>query len=267
MRLTTSAFLFCLASVASSGRAESPPAAGPVQGPVAVSSTSGIDDYIQGLMQKRHIPGVSIAVVRDGKVILAKGYGVANVELSVPATERTVYQLASVTKMFTATAIMMLVAEGKLKLDDRITERLSDLPAAWRDVTVRHLLNHTSGIKSYTSVKDFHKTSRKDYDRRELLALVTKVPLEFAPGEKWSYCNTGYFLLGMLIEKVSGKEYGEFLDERIFQPLGMTQTRVNDLRAIIPDRARATSGTGKRSGMASTSARPSRSRPACSSRR
>ncbi len=245
MRLTTSAFLFCLASVASSGRAESPPAAGPVQGPAAVSSTSGIDDYIQGLMQKRHIPGVSIAVVRDGKVILAKGYGVANVELSVPATERTVYQLASVTKMFTATAIMMLVAEGKLKLDDRITERLSDLPAAWRDVTVRHLLNHTSGIKSYTSVKDFHKTSRKDYDRRELLALVTKVPLEFAPGEKWSYCNTGYFLLGMLIEKVSGKEYGAFLDERIFQPLGMTQTRVNDLRAIIPDRAQGYEWNGK----------------------
>ena len=118
-------------------------------------------------MQKHHIPGVSIAIVQDGKVVLAKGYGLANVELSVPATEHTVYQLASVTKTFTATAIMMLVEEGKLRLDDKITERLPDLPAAWHEVTIRHLLNHTSGIKSYTSVRDFHKTTRKDYARRE----------------------------------------------------------------------------------------------------
>ena len=158
-------------------------------------------------------------------------------ELSVPATEKTVYQLASVTKQFTATAIMMLAEEGKLGLGDKISKYLPDLPTAWKDVTVRHLLNHTSGIKSYTSVKDFFKTARKDYTHREILDLVAKDPLEFAPGEKWKYNNTGYFLLGMIIEKVAGKTYGEFLDERIFKPLGMTQTRVNDLHAIIPNRA------------------------------
>ena len=165
--------------------------------------------------------------------------------MSVPATENTVYQLASVTKTFTATAIMMLVEEGKLGLDDKITARLPDLPAAWEEVTVRHLLNHTSGIKSYTSVRDFFKTARKDYAQREILDLVAKEPLEFAPGEKWNYSNTGYFLLGMLIEKVTGKPYGEVLDERIFKPLGMTHTRVNDLHAVIPNRARATSGTAR----------------------
>ena len=113
-------------------------------------------------MQKESVPGVWPAVVHDGKVILAKGYGLANVELSVPATENTVYQIASVTKTFTATAINMLVDDDKLKLDDKITARLPDLPAAWKEVTVGQLLSHTSGIKSYTSVKDFFKMSRKD---------------------------------------------------------------------------------------------------------
>jgi len=201
------------------------------------SSSASLDAFVEELMAKRHVPGASAAVVRDGKVVLEKGYGLANLELKVPATKETVYQLASVTKTFTATAIMLLVKDGKLSLDDSITSKLPDLPAAWEKVTVRHLLSHTSGIKSYTSVKDFHKTMRKDYAQREIIDLVAKEPLEFAPGEKWNYSNTGYFLLGMLIEKVGGKPYGEFMAERIFKPLGMSQTRANDLRAIIPNRA------------------------------
>jgi D-alanyl-D-alanine carboxypeptidase len=247
MKLTTAAMLFGLSFGASVVRAQEPsrspePAKA---GATSASPTVSIDDYIEGRMHKRHIPGVSIAIVQDGKVVLAKGYGVANVELSVPATENTVYQLASVTKTFTATAIMILAQEGKLALDDRITARLPDLPAAWGEVTVGHLLNHTSGIKSYTAVRDFHKTSRKDYTQREILDLVAKEPPEFAPGEKWNYNNTGYFLLGMLIEKVTGKAYGEVLDERIFKPLGMTQTRVNDLHAVIPNRAQGYTWNGK----------------------
>ena len=115
-------------------------------------------------MCKSHIPGVSIAIIHDGKVVLARGYGMANVELSTPATENTVYQLASVTKTFTATAIMMLVQEGKLGLDDKINELLPDLPTAWSEVAIRHLLNHTSGIKSYTSVPaSFSRRRGKDY--------------------------------------------------------------------------------------------------------
>ncbi len=240
MKLMKSASLLLLLSapLAEAQEAASDPAE-------ARSTIEGVDAYVQALMQKRHIPGVSIAVVRDGEVVLAKGYGLANVELGVPATEDTVYQLASVTKTFTSAAVMLLEAEGKLSLDDRITDRLSGLPEAWKDVTVRHLLNHTSGIKSYTSVEDFHKAARKDFDRREILDLVATAPLEFAPGEKWSYSNTGYFLLGMLIEEVAGKPYGEFMAERVFGPLGMAHTRANDLRAVIPGRAQGYEWDGK----------------------
>ncbi len=213
--------------------------------PSTSAALSLVDEYVQEQMRKHHIPGVSIAIVRDGSVIQTKGYGQANVELAVPATEKTVYQLASVSKMFTATAVMMLVEEGKLGLDDKVSKYLSDLPKAWEDVTIRQLLNHTSGIKSYTSVRDFFKTARKDYAHREILDLVAKDPLDFPSASKWSYSNTGYFLLGMLIEKVTGKTYGEFLDARIFKPLGMGQTRVNDLHAIIPNRAQGYEWTGK----------------------
>jgi CubicO group peptidase (beta-lactamase class C family) len=168
------------------------------------------------------------------------------VELAVPATADTVYELASVTKQFTATAVMMLVEEGKIGLDDRITQRLDGLPSAWGDVRIRHLLSHTSGIKSYSSIPDFFKTARKDYTKEELLQLVAGAPLDFPPGEKWSYSNTGYFLLGMLIEKVTGKSYGAFLHERIFQPLGMTSTQVNDLTQIIKNRATGYTWQGDR---------------------
>jgi len=203
-------------------------------GPAAADK---VDDYVRRQMRGRNVPGVSVAVVQEGKVAKIRGYGLANVELAVPATAETVYQLASVTKQFTATAVMMLVEEGKIDLDETITRYLEGLPAAWGEVTVRHLLNHTSGIKSYTGLPDFAKSFRKDYTKDELIRLVADLPLEFAPGERFSYNNTGYFLLGMLIEKVSGKEYGTFLKERIFDPLGMTRTRVNDLTAVIPNRA------------------------------
>jgi D-alanyl-D-alanine carboxypeptidase len=249
MKLITRAIMFCVVSWAPLSQAQEPsrPAdtAKAKADATPDSSSASIDNFVQSRIQKRHIPGVSVAIVRDGKLVRANGYGLANVELSVPATERTVYQLASVTKTFTATAVMMLVEEGKLKLDDKITALLRDLPAAWEKVTVSHLLNHTSGIKSYTSTKDFFKHSRKDFSQREILDLVAKEPLEFAPGEKWRYNNSGYFLLGMLIEKVTGKKYGEFLDERIFKPLGMTQTRVNDLHAVIPNRAQGYTWDGK----------------------
>jgi D-alanyl-D-alanine carboxypeptidase len=247
MKHNTRVIFCCVVCCASVGQAQEParPADTVKADATSTSASDAIDAFIQSRMEKRHIPGVSVAIVRDGELVRAKGYGLANVELSVPATENTVYQLASVTKTFTATAVMMLVEEGKLKLDDKITALLPDLPAAWEKVTVSHLLNHTSGIKSYTSTKDFFKSARKDYSHREILDLVLKEPLEFAPGEKWRYNNTGYFLLGMLIEKVAGKKYGEFLDGRIFKPLGMTQTRVNDLHAVIPNRAQGYSWNGK----------------------
>jgi D-alanyl-D-alanine carboxypeptidase len=205
-----------------------------------------LDAYVRAEMLRSHIPGLSLAVVRDGQVVLAKGYGWANVELSVPARPDTVYQLASVTKQFTATAIMMLVEEGKISLGDKVTTLLPDLPSAWSDVTVRHLLTHTSGIKSYTDLREFTRTLRKDYTHDEIIKLVADLPLDFQPGEKWHYDNTGYFLLGMIIERVSGKSYGEFLAERIFRPLQMTSTRVNDLTELIPNRAAGYTWRGNR---------------------
>lgn len=205
-----------------------------------------VDDYIKAELKKQNIPGLSIAVVKNGKVIKAEGYGLANVELNVPATPNTVYQLASITKQFTATAIMMLVEDGKLGLDDRISKHLSNAPPGWSAVTVRHLLNHTSGIKSYTSLPDFNKNPRKDYTHEELIGLVSGLPLEFEPGARFRYNNSGYFLLGVIIENVTGQRYGDFLKERIFRPLGMDQTRVNDLSVIIPNRATGYASTDGR---------------------
>ncbi len=200
-------------------------------------TTRRVDEYVQAEMKKRHIPGLSIAVVQNGEVLLAKGYGLANVELSVPATAETVYQIGSITKQFTATAIMMLVEDGKLSLDDPIARHLTDSPDTWKDVTVRNLLNHTSGIKSYTSIADNMKKSRLDRGKADIIGTVRELPLEFQPGEKWSYNNTGFFLLGQIVEQVSGKPYAEFLAERIFRLLEMNATRVNRQMEVTKNRA------------------------------
>jgi len=196
-----------------------------------------VDDFIGAEMGSRHIPGLSLAAVRDGRVIKAKGYGLANVELKVPATPDSVYQIGSMTKQFTAAGIMLLVEEGKVSLDETIGNYLHDLPGAWRGVTVRHLLTHTSGIKDFADLADTETERSKDYTKAQIIALVSGAPLEFRPGQKWNYSNTGYFLLGMIIERVSGKTYGQFLHDRIFSPLGMSATRLNNVNDIVPDRA------------------------------
>ena len=202
-----------------------------------------LDDLAGKILDKTRIPGMSIAIIKDGKITKAAGYGFANLETKTPATADSVYQIGSVTKQFTATALLMLMEEGKIGLDDPLSKYLTDIPGTWKSITIRQLLNHTSGIKSYTSVKDFEKNLRKDFTHSELLALVEKEPLEFTPGTQWGYSNTGYFLLGLVIEKASGKPYATFMTERIFQPLGMTATRINDLHAIVPNRATGYSRT------------------------
>lgn len=194
-----------------------------------------IDDYIQKQMQWQHIPGLSLAVVKDGKIVKAKGYGLANIELKAPATPETVYQLASVTKQFTATAIMLLVQDGKIGLDDKIGQYVDKTPDSWKEITIRHLLTHTSGIKDY--LNELRENSRQDTTPEKIIGLVTGLPLNFAPGEKWSYSNTGYVLLAMIVHKVSGKPYDLFLGERVFKPLGMNSTRRSSLDDVIPHRA------------------------------
>jgi D-alanyl-D-alanine carboxypeptidase len=200
-----------------------------------------VDEYIEAEMLKQHIPGLSLAVVQGGKVVKSKGYGLANIELNVPATPGTVYQLQSITKSFVACGIMLLVEDGKLGLDDKITNYLSGLPQAWSGVTVRHLLAHTSGIPNFigdqgsgTAIVAF---SQKASSSEEIIGWAAGRPLKFAPGEGWGYSSTGYHLLGMIIEKVSGKPWGQFLHERIFAPLGMNSTRVYSALDIIPSRA------------------------------
>jgi CubicO group peptidase (beta-lactamase class C family) len=197
-----------------------------------------IDDIVEARMKEQGIPGLTLAVERNGQTIKRKAYGLANVELKAPATEETIYEIGSITKSFTATLILDLVEEGKIDLDASISTYLPDLPEAWKDVSVRQLLNHTSGIKSYTSVGDFVKLARNDHTASEIIKMVSKAPLEFEPGEKWAYNNTGYYLLGMIVEKVGGHSLGRELSDRILKPLGMSETRPNNPNGIIPNRAR-----------------------------
>jgi D-alanyl-D-alanine carboxypeptidase len=209
------------------------------QGKLAdVDSHSGaIDAYVQSTMVKEHVPGVSVAVVRDGKLAFAKGYGLSDVELDVPATPDTVYEMLSVSKQFTATAILMLAEEKKLTLDDALSKHLPATPDAWHGITLRHLLTHTSGILDYTDTKGWLEQIRLDRSPEELLAPVMEAPLLFAPGERWSYSNSNYYLLGMVVEKCSAKTFAEFVAERIFTPLGMKSTRVDSKLDLIKHRA------------------------------
>jgi len=196
-----------------------------------------VDDYISAEIVKRHIPGLSLGVILDGKLVKARGFGLANIELSVPAEVDTVYLVGSITKQFTAVGIMMLCEEGKIGLDDPIKKYLDGVPAGWSRVTVRQLLTHTSGIPNSTELKDWDRLAMFPATLVAMTDACSKDPLRFDPGQKWEYCNTGYYLLGRIIEKVSGEPYSAFLSRRIFGPLAMDQTRIDDPQQIIPGRA------------------------------
>jgi len=194
-----------------------------------------VDNYVRGEMKKRRIPGLSLAVLREGRPVMQRAYGLASVELDVPATVDTVYQLASTTKIFTGTAIMLLSEEGKLSLDDRVTNLLPGLPPAWHDITVRHCLTHTSGLPDVALSDDTDEVLADTRD--EALKKLAVMPLVSKPGEKWEYNQTGYMLLGIIIEKISGVTFEEFLARRFFRPLGMTATGFGDSREVVPRRS------------------------------
>lgn len=195
---------------------------------------TNVDEYVRREMQAQLIPGLSLAVMESGRIVLARGYGFANVELQVPVKPETIFQSGSMGKQFTATAVAMLVADGKLRFDDKITKYFSNAPSGWTNVTIRHLLTHTAGFANYFP-KEFDL--RSDYTEDELLEHIEKIPLEFSPGDKWSYSNLGYMTLGILIHRVSGQFYGDFLQERIFRPLNMNTARIISEADIIPNRA------------------------------
>lgn len=181
-------------------------------------------------------PGASLLIVRDGQVALAKGYGLADVEQHVPVTPATDFRLASLSKQFTATAIMLLVADGKLRYDDSISTLVAGLPAFARGVTVRHLLNHTSGLPAY---EDFVPDSQTvQVHDAEVPALISHASgLKFTPGTHYDYSNTGYCLLALVVEHVTGQRYADVLRQRIFAPLGMTNTVAREANTVVPNRA------------------------------
>lgn len=207
--------------------------------PATAQTGAGVDSldrYIRAELARQRIPGLSVAVLRGDSVVLARGYGYANVEHHVPATDSTVYELGSISKQFTAAAIVLLSEEGRVGLDDAITRYLPESSSIWPGVTIRHLLTHTSGISDQSlDTLDF----RKDYTEQDLVRLAAAQPLLFRPGESESYSSTGYTLLGVIIHRVTGEFYGDFLRDRIFRPLDMRAARVNSDTAIIPNRSDA----------------------------
>ena len=202
-----------------------------------------VDEYIKVRLAKEHLPGLSLAVLRNGKVIKIKGYGYADLELRSPAAPDTVYGIGSITKQFTAAAVLLLVQEGRINLEDSISKYIAGVPETWKNITIRNLLTHTSGLPR-EGIPTTDKTMFADFTEDELVKSAIGLPLLSPPGTKYSYGNLEYDLLAIVIEKASGKPYPDFLQERIFRPLGMTTTRVDDRRAIIPNRARAYLWTG-----------------------
>jgi len=200
-----------------------------------------VDAFVAAEMQRQHVPGLALGVYRDGKILRTQGYGLANVELRVPVSPETVFQSASVGKQFTAVAVMMLVEQGKLSLEDPITRYLPGGPDWWSSIRVRHLLSHTSGLAEYGS-GDVTKPGgpfdlRLDLTEDQLLARVAKLPMEFKAGDDWKYRDTNYLLLGFIIHKVTGRFYGDVLHDRVFAPLGMNATRVISEADIVPNRS------------------------------
>jgi CubicO group peptidase (beta-lactamase class C family) len=193
-----------------------------------------MEGFVEAEMVRQKVPGVAVAVVRGGTPLLARGFGLGNVEWNAKVTPRTVFQSGSVGKQFTALLVMRLVEAGKLGLDDPLTRFFPDAPDAWNGISVRHLLTHTSGIPDYTEgLIDL----RRDYSEDEMVRFAYTLKAEFAPGNRWNYSNTGYVLLGAIVRKTSGRFYGDLLAEQVFRPLGMTQARIIDEAAIVPERA------------------------------
>jgi CubicO group peptidase (beta-lactamase class C family) len=195
-----------------------------------------VDEYMTAAVISDDFSG-SLLIARDGQPIFNKSYGLASIELGVANTPQTVFRIASITKPFTATAIMMLQERGKLKIGDSICKYLVDCPASWQPITVKNLLTHTSGIPNYLNFPDYLPNIALPVTHEKMIGTFRDKPLEFTPGGKFAYSNSGYYLLGVIIERVSGRSYGEFLQENIFAPLGMKQTGDFDNRSIIKNRA------------------------------
>ena len=195
-----------------------------------------MDQIVQSYVAGRQFMG-SVLVARDGQVLLDKGYGAANLEWQIPDSPEAKFRLGSMTKQFTAASILLLEERGKLKTDDPVKKYMADAPPAWDKITIYDLLTHTSGIPNFTSFPDYHSSEATPATPEKLVARFRDKPLDFQPGEKWSYSNSGYVLLGYLIEKISGKSYRDFVEENLLKPLAMNDSGYDSNSAIILHRA------------------------------
>ena len=191
------------------------------------------DDYVNAQLRDFNLPGLSLAVVRGGTIVKSAGYGMADRDRKVPATEDTVYKIGSVSKQFLASAVMLLVEGKRVRLDDPISKYLENTPSSWAPITIRHLLTHTAGLVRESPAF----TPFKNLSDAELIRAAHKVPLRFAPGAKWEYSNTGYVAIAEIIRVVAQQAWTEFLHERIFAPAGMANTLPTNTTAAVPVRA------------------------------
>ena len=203
---------------------------------LAQDNISRMDQIVQAYTDSKQFMG-SVLVARDGTALLSKGYGSADLEWSVPNSPTTKFRLGSVTKQFTAACVLLLEERGKLKVDDPVKRYMPDAPAAWDKITIFNLLTHTSGIPGFTEFADYASTQAIATTPDKLVARFRDRPLEFQPGENWKYSNSGYVLLGYLIEKISQESYSQFVQENIFNPLGMKDSGYDSNSAIVPHRA------------------------------
>jgi CubicO group peptidase (beta-lactamase class C family) len=221
MNVSVLVALFSLVSVAIESRAD--------------DLASRISNYMAHASQKQNFSG-AILVAHQGRVLM-KAYGFANAEWSVPNTPQTKFEIGSLTKQFTAAAILKLVQDGKLRFEAPVSEYLSNVPAAWSPITIHQLLTHTSGIPNTSNLSDYAQGLDHTYSPEELIRLVKNRPLEYEPGTKWKYSNTDYYLLGYLIEQVSGESYEQYLEHHLFGPVAMRDSGYNSYTRIITRRA------------------------------
>lgn len=198
--------------------------------------TARMDQIVQSYVTAKQFMG-TVLVAQGDKMLLDKGYGYANLEWQIPDAPEAKFRLGSITKQFTAASILLLEERGKLNTDDPVKKYMPDAPAAWDKITIYNVLTHTSGIPSFTDFPDYRSTEATPTTPDKLVARFRDKPLDFQPGEKWKYSNSGYVLLGHLIEKISGKSYQDFVEENIFKPLGMNDSGYDSNTAIIPHRA------------------------------
>jgi CubicO group peptidase (beta-lactamase class C family) len=191
-------------------------------------------DALAHKMLSRPVAGISVAIARDGQVVFTRGYGMANLDHSVAVAPDTVFHIASISKNILTAVVLQLVDEGKLKLDDDITKYVPEAPTHGHTVTVRQLLNHTSGIYSFTSLPEAEANERLDLNHEQVLALFKDKPFDFEPGTAWRYDNSGFYLAGMIVERVTKQEYGAYVREHLFSPLGMKSAQMCDARMVVP---------------------------------